>query len=227
MKILLKTRRTLGLVLTTFWLAGASHAVPTTALTYDAFSYHDDFHAVWVPGLDQRHLMLDPGATLHVAPDAWHLQGGLTSATDGSTWSISVDFGGVLSGAGFGALAGFDDGRIKGATWSQQQADWAFAESVTGTLTALTGSDAGRRFSLARYAGTHDYWAQFGTCMNDKNCDRGLSTWLTFTDVQTGEAFRGDINARVEAPVPEPGAALVFAAGALIVGVATKRRTSA
>jgi hypothetical protein len=73
-------------------------------------------------------------------------------------------------------------------------------------------------------AGTNDYYAQFGTCMNDKNCDPGLSTWLNVTDNVTGQAYRGDINVNVSAPVPEPSAALVFGLGTLVAGSSIRRR---
>jgi hypothetical protein len=90
-------------------------------------------------------------------------------------------------------------------------------KKVTGTLTALDGDWAGHAFSLERMPGTHDYYyAQFGKCLNDKNCEKGLSTWLTVTDKMAGESYRGDINVSVSAPVPEPSAAVVFGVGSLL-----------
>lgn len=109
------------------------------ATTYGAHSYDDAYYAVWVPGLYQRRLLLDPGATLAVDTDEWQLVGGWTSATDGSKWLISVSFQNVLSGSEFGVLTSFDDTRVKGTHWANQRADWAFAETVTGTLSAIDG----------------------------------------------------------------------------------------
>ena len=96
----------------------------------------------------------------------------------------------MRTGPEFGALTGFEDGRIKGTGWSNIRPDWAFAENVSGMLTALDGDWAGHAFSLERFAGSSNYYAQFGTCLNDKNCDKGLSTWLTLTDKDTGLAYR-------------------------------------
>ena len=207
---------TLSMVATLF-------AANAQATTYDAYAYSDTHHAVWIPGLDQRHLLLDPGATLSIESDEWHLNGDLTSATDNSKWQISVNFTDVLTGPEFGVLTSYNDGRIKGTGWGNIQPDWAFAETVTGTLTALDGVWAGHAFSLERMPGTHGYFAQFGTCMNDKNCDKGLSTWLILTDKETGETYRGDINASVSAPVPEPSAALVFGVGTLLTSSVVRR----
>ena len=198
-------------------------AANAQATTYDAYAYSDTHHAVWIPGLDQRHLLLDPGATLSIESDEWHLNGNLTSATDGSKWQISVNFTDVLTGPEFGVLTSYNDGRIKGTGWGNIRPDWAFAETVTGTLAALDGAWAGHAFSLERMPGTHDYFAQFGTCLNDKNCDKGLSTWLTLTDKKTDETYRGDINVSVSAPVPEPSAALVFGVGTLLTSSVIRR----
>ena len=195
------------------------------AVDYDVYAFSDTHHAVWVPGLDQRHLLLDPGAVLSIEDDAWQLHGDLTSH-DGSKWTLSVSFSDVLTGDEFSVLTGADNGRIKGATWAQQQPDWAFAGTVSGTLTALDGDLAGHSYTLSRMAGSNDYYAQFGTCMNDKNCDVGLSTWLNVTDVVSGEVYRGDINVNVSAPVPEPSAALVFGLGTLLASSSIRRTKS-
>ncbi len=205
-------------------LAMTLFAAAAQATLYDVHSYSDSHHAVWVPGLDQRHLLLDPGATLSIELDQWQLTGNLTSATDGSKWQILVNFTHVMTAQEFGVLTGYDDGRIKGTTWANIQPDWAFAENVSGTLSALDGDWAGHAFGIERMPGSNDYYAQFGTCMNDKNCDVGLSTWLTLTDKETGLEYRGDINARVSAPVPEPSAALVFGVGTLLTGSVMRRR---
>ena len=209
----------LGIVLTAWLLAGAAQAT-----AYPVMAYDPNHHAMWIPGLGESHLLLDPGATLTVEPTEWNLVGNLTSADNGSMWSLSVDFTGVLTGPEFGLLTGFDDDRIKGADWSDIHADWAFAEFVTGTLSALTGAHAGREFSLSRMPGSQNYFAQFGTCLNDKNCDKGLSTWLNVTGNATGETFRGDINVKVANPVPEPGAGPVFGVGLLVIATAIRRR---
>ena len=200
----------------TLSLAAALFAANAQATAYDVYAYSDTHHAAWIPDLDQRHLLLDPGATLSIESDEWHLNGDLTSATDGSKWQILVNFTDVLTGPEFGVLTSYSDGRIKGTGWGNIQPDWAFAKTVTGTLTALDGDWAGHAFSPERMPGTHDYYAQFGTCLNDKNCEKGLSTWLTVTDKMTGESYRGDINVSVSAPVPEPSAAVVFGVGSLL-----------
>ena len=88
----------------------------------------------------------------------------------------------------------------------------------------IDGDLAGHNYTLTRHAGSHDYYAQFGTCMNDKNCAQGLSTWLKATDIKTGETYRGDINVTVSAPIPEPSAALVFGLGTLLTSSAIRRR---
>ncbi len=208
-----------ALLLSTTLLVGAAQAT-----SYDAHAFSDAHHAVWVPGIDQRHLLFDSGATMVVESDTWTLSGDLTSASDGSKWQISVNFSGVLTGSEFSVLTGSDSARIKGATWPDQHADWAFAEHVSGTLAALDGDWAGHSFGIERHAGSHDYWAQFGTCMNDKNCDKGLSTWLTLSDKATGVDYRGDINLRVSEPVPEPSAALIFGLGTLLASSAIRHR---
>jgi hypothetical protein len=151
------------IMILTLSLAAALFAANAQATTYDAYTYSDANHAVWIPGLDQRHLLLDPGATLSSESDEWHLNGDLTSATDGSKRQISVNFTDVLTGPDFGVLTGYDDGRVKGTGWGNIRPDWAFAETGTGTLTALDGDWAGHAFSLERMPGTHDYFAQFGT----------------------------------------------------------------
>ena len=190
-----------------------------------ASSFSDTQHSVWIPGLDQRHLHFDDHASLEITDEDWQLTGSLTSATDGSRWSISVNFSDVLTGPEFSSLTGLDDGRIKGASWSQMQKDWAFAQTVTGKLAAIDGEYAGHSYSMTRMPGSHDYWAQLGTCLNDKDCGYGLSSWITITDDQTHETYRGDINLRVSAPVPEPSAALVFGLGSLVASSSIRRRT--
>jgi hypothetical protein len=50
-----------------------------------------------------------------------------------------------------------------------------------------------------------------------------LSTWLTVTDKNTGESYRGDINVSVSAAVPEPSAALVFGVGSLLTSSIIRR----
>ena len=195
-----------------------------TSLVVSSFS--EDGHSVWIPGLDQRHLHFDEAATLVITPEDWQLTGMLTSATDGSRWSISVSFSDVLTGPEFSTLSGLDDDRIKGASWSQMTKDWAFAQTVTGKLAAIDGEYAGHSFSLTRMPGSHDYWAQLGTCLNDKDCEVGLSSWITITDDRTQQTYHGDINLRVSAPVPEPSAALVFGLGTLVVGGSIRRRAA-
>ena len=199
----------------------AAHAQATT---YQAESFRADRHSVWVPGLEQRHLHFEIGATLDVQSDHWALSGDLVSASDESRWSIDVRFDEILTGDEFGVLTGYDDGRIKGTTWANQQDDWLFAETVTGTLTAHDGDWAGHTFEIVRMPGTGDYLAQLGTCLNDKNCEFGLSTWLTLTDVDTKQTYRGDINLNVSNPVPEPSAALVFGLGTIVASSAVRRR---
>jgi hypothetical protein len=212
-------------VATTLLVAASSaHAV-----TYSVHAYDANQHAVWIPSLGQTHLLLDAGSTLTVESDYWELDGTLTSADDGSTYDLFVRFDSVLDGPAFQALTGSDDGRIKGASWGQLAGDWAFAESVTGTLDVLSGTYTGYSYEISRYAGNNDYYAQFGTCLNDKNCDKGLSTWIDLTETDskgqlTGLVRRGDINASVDA-VPEPSAALVFAIGTLVFGGAIRSRT--
>lgn len=193
-------------------------ASTATATTYQAESFRDDRHSVWVPGLDQRHLHFEDDATFTLEEDRWLLEGDLVSGTDGSSWSIEVTFQNVLGGDEFGVLTGYDDGRLKGTTWANQRDDWMFAETVTGRLTAHDGVWAGHTFEIVRMPGPGDYWAQLGTCLNDKNCEYGLSTWLTFTDVDTKATYRGDINLNLSNPVPEPSAALVFGLGTLVAG---------
>ena len=204
-------------------------ATAAEATTYSVEAYHPAHHAVWVPGIGQPHLHFDPGATLVVEADHWVLDGTLTSADDGTTYDLYVRFDGVLTGPQFRDLTGNDSGRIKGASWSQIAPDWAFAESVTGTLEVLSGTYVGYSYELSRYAGGRDYWAQFGTCLNDKNCDVGLSTWVELTEIDSkgqlsGEVYRGDINISAN-PVPEPSAALVFAIGTALVGAGIRTRS--
>lgn len=199
-------------------------AATATANTFQAGSFHDDHHSVWVPGLDQRHLHFEDDATFTVLDDRWLLEGDLVSGSDGSRWSIDVTFQKILRGDEFGVLTGFDDGRIKGTSWASQRDDWMFAETVTGTLTAHDGEWAGHMFEIVRMPGTGDYWAQLGTCLNDKNCEYGMSTWLTLTDVDTKQTYRGDINLNLSNPVPEPSASLVFGIGLLVAGRLTGSR---
>lgn len=205
-------------------IAATLFAGMATASTHSVESFSDGHHSVWLPGLDQRHLHFDDGAIFTKDDDSWNLTGNLTSATDNSKWSIDVDFGGIISGKEFGSLTDFDDARIKGSNWSNARPDWSFADTVTGTIQAHTGDHAGRVFDLERMKGSNDYLGQFGTCMNDKNCEVGLSSWITLTDVQTDETYRGDINVNISNPVPEPSAALVFGLGTLIAGTATRYR---
>jgi len=212
------------LLILTAALATTLFAVSASAATFDANSWRADRHSVWVPGLDQRHLHFTDGATFDVQPDAWHLEGNLVSGTDGSHWQISVDFSDILTGDEFGVLTGYDDARLKGTTWAEQHDDWLFAREVTGTLKALDGDWVGHEFSFVRMPGANDYLAQFGTCLNDKNCELGLSTWLTFTDDKTGLEYRGDINLELSNPVPEPSAALVFGLGSVLAGSVVGRR---
>ena len=205
-------------------LATCLYATTATATTYQAESFRDDRHSVWVPGLDQRHLHFTEDATFAIEDDQWFLEGDLVSGSDGSNWSIEVTFSNILSGDEFGVLTGYDDGRIKGTTWASQRDDWLFAETVTGTLTAHDGDWAGHTFEIVRMPGPGDYWAQLGTCLNDKNCEHGVSTWLTLTDVDTKQTYRGDINLNLTNPVPEPSAALVFGLGTLVAGTFVGRR---
>ena len=209
----------LSVTLLTWLVAASAHAT-----TYPAFAWEPGDHAVALHPLGEPDLEFDPGATLTVGPTEWTLLGDLTSLDNGSKWTIDVTFTGVLTGDEFGVLTGFDDSRIKGADWSDQNSDWAFAESVTGTLHALTGAHAGREFSIERMPGSHNYYAQFGTCLNDKNCDKGLSSWLTFTDVDNLQTYKGDINMSVGAPVPEPSTGLMFGAGMFMLAITGKRR---
>jgi hypothetical protein len=65
--------------------------------------------------------------------------------------------------------------------------------------------------------------AQFGTCLNGKKIDLGLSTWLTLTDIQTNLDYRGDINLELRNRVPEPSAALIFGLGSVIAGTFVRR----
>ena len=129
-----------------------------------------------------------------------------------------------MTGTEFMALTQSDNSRIKGATCADIHADWVFVEKVTGTLKVIDGDWADHSWSIERMPGNNDYWAQFSTCMNDKNCDVGLSTWLNLTDNSTGETFRGDINAKVTNAVPEPSAALVFTLGGVVMSPAIRRR---
>lgn len=205
-------------------LATGLFASLASATLYQAESFRDDRHSVWVPGLDQRHLHFEDGATLAIEDDRWRLAGDLVSGTDGSSWSIDVSFQNILTGDEFGVLTGYDDGRLKGTTWANQRDDWMFAETITGTLVAHDGAWAGHTFEIVRMPGPGDYWAQLGTCLNDKNCEHGLSTWLTFTDVDTKASYRGDINLNLSNPVPEPSAALVFGLGTLVAGSFVGRR---
>lgn len=209
-----------SLALAVLLFSGTAQAV--TASTYDAFAFNDNRHAVWIPGLDQRHLLFDDGATLTVEDEAWNLEGTLTSR-DGSTWALSVDFTGVLSGNEFRTQTSADDGALKGTNWNQQAPDWTFAENVAGKLVALSGENAGREFSIEREGGASGFLAQFGTCLNDKNCGQGLSSWIQFEDVNSGERFRGDININVSAAVPEPSAALIFGLGAVLASSSIRR----
>ncbi|MEM9176902.1 MAG: hypothetical protein AAGC67_16900 [Myxococcota bacterium] len=209
----------LGLLLATLFFSTTA-----TALSFQAESFRDDRHSVWVPGLDQRHLHFDDHAVFEIQDDQWSLEGDLVSGTDDSNWSIDVTFQNILSGDEFGVLTGFDDGRIKGTDWANQRDDWMFASTVTGTLTAHDGEWAGHTFEIVRMPGTGDYWAQLGTCLNDKNCEYGLSSWITLTDVDTKETYRGDININLSNPVPEPSAALVFGLGTLVAGSFVERR---
>ena len=201
-------------------LAASLFATSAQATTYDVESFRDDRHSVWLPDLDQRHLHFEPGASLEVGDDAWHLSGNLRSGTDDSKWSIEVDFTHILTGEEFGVLTGRDDARIKGTNWANEREDWLFARDVQGTITEL---ETGRTFSFVRMPGPGDYWAQLGTCLNDKNCDFGMSSWMTLTDDATGETYRGDINLNVSNPVPEPSAALVFGLGSVIAGTFVRR----
>ena len=215
----------LGVLLVTLvFTASTATATSFKAETFQAESFHDDGHSVWVPGLDQRHLHFEDDATFTILDDRWRLEGDLVSGSDGSSWSIDVTFQTILSGDEFGVLTGFDDGRIKGTTWANQRDDWMFAKTVTGTLTAHDGAWAGHTFEIVRMPGTGDYWAQLGTCLNDKNCEYGLSSWVTLTDVDTKMTYRGDINLNVSNPVPEPSAALVFGIGLLVAGRFTGSR---
>ena len=209
----------LGLLLTTFLFTAMA-----SASSFQAESFRDDRHSVWVPGLDQRHLHFTDDAVFTIGDDQWLLEGDLVSGTDGSNWSIEVAFSNILSGDEFGVLTGYDDGRIKGTNWGNQRDDWLFAETVIGTLTAHDGTWAGHTFEIVRMPGTGDYWAQLGTCLNDKNCEHGLSTWITLTDVDTKETYRGDINLNLTNPVPEPSAALVFGLGTIVAGSFVERR---
>lgn len=216
------TRFTLiAATIATMLFAGAAGAA-----TYNAHSFSSDEHSVWLPGLDQRHLHFNDGATFTMEDDAWNLKGDLTSGTDGSSWSIEVDFSNIYSGSAFGELTGYDNGRLKGTTWDSLDSNWAFAESVNGTIRANSGVHEGRVFTFERMPGSNDYYAQFGTCLNDKNCEVGLSSWITLTDQQTLETYRGDININVSNPVPEPSAALVFGLGTVIASAVTRRRTA-
>lgn len=204
-------------------LASPLYASFASATSYDARSFHPDAHAVWVPGLDQRNLHFESGGTLDVQVDHWTLSGDLVSGSDGSRWSIDVRFEDILSGDAFGVLTGHEDARIKGASWADRRDDWRFARTVTGTLSAQDGDWAGHTFEIVRMPGSNDYWAQLGTCLNDKNCEFGLSTWLTLTDVDTKQSYRGDINLNLSNPVPEPSAALVFGLGTLVAGGFVRR----
>lgn len=194
------------------------------AATYEAFSFSEAHHSAWLPDLDQRHLHFEPGAALDVANERWTLSGDLVSATDGSSWSLEVVFEDILTGDEFGVLTGYDNARLKGTTWANQHDDWMFAREVRGTITANTGDHAGTSFELRRMPGSGDYLAQFGTCLNDKNCGVGLSTWITLKDPQTEQTYRGDININVSQPVPEPSAALVFGLGTVVAGTFVRRR---
>jgi len=194
------------------------------ATTLLASTSSDADHSVSIPGLDQLQLNFEEDTRFVVTSEDWQLTGTLTSATDGSRWSISVSFYDVLSGPEFSALTGLDDGRIDGASWSQMQKDWAFAQTVTGKLAAIDGQYAGHSYSMTRTSGTQNDWAQLGTCLNGESCGYGLASQVTITDDRTQQTYRGEINLRVSAPVPEPSAALVFGLGTLVVSASIRRR---
>jgi len=219
--------RPLILAATAFLLLAATSA---QAVSYNVVAFDPTKHAVWIPGLGQEHLILDPGAIMEINPASWTLTGTLTSLTDASTYDLVVEYTGAISGAQFGIDTGFDNGRIKGNVWANQAADWAFAENINGTLVTTSGAMTGYSYLISRYPGTHDYWAQWGTGLNDKSLtDLGHSAWTDFTQIdptgqRTGEVFKGDINIKATTPTPEPSAALVFAVGGLVLGSAARRK---
>jgi hypothetical protein len=219
----MKKITTLLFAATMLMLAGGAEAT-----SYSVESFDVSKHSVWVRNY-QEHLHFDPAGSLMIEADQWTLTGSLVSGDDGSLWSISVVFDHVMTGDHYKAFVGTDDAAIKGNTWANQQADWAFARDISGTLTKLSGPDAGLTYSLERFASRYDYWAQFGTGLNDKNGLLGMSSWLNLRllDEQgalTDTVYRGDINLNASLPVPEPSAALAFGAGSLVVAATIRRR---
>lgn len=195
------------------------------AISYDLHSYDENRHGLWLPDHGHTDLTFDDGATLVVddAAGEWTLTGTATSRSNPSVqYSVDLVFSGAISGDDFKALTGADDSRIKGNEWANQQDDWRFAENVSGTITRVGGAT----YDVRRMGGGHNYYAQVGTGLNDKNNDFGISTWIEL-DGRGCDNYgcRGDINGKLSASaVPEPTAALVFALGLGVMGGVSRRR---
>ncbi|MEM7413269.1 MAG: PEP-CTERM sorting domain-containing protein [Myxococcota bacterium] len=197
-------------------LALALPAAASASTLYKASAHHPDKHAVWVPGV-ATDLHFDPHGTFTKNDDHWTLEGALYSKSDPSkTYALSVTFSDVKTAQQY-----LDAGHtaLKGAGWHERQDDWMFAKTVAGTLTATHGTFDS--YNITRIGGKHDYWAQLGTGLNDKNDEYGLSSWLGFYNDQ--HWHRGDFNWNLERPVPEPSAALIFATGLVIASRARRK----
>ena len=206
---------------------GALIAMPNAALavTYDVFAYDENQHGLWLPDLGHTDLIFDPGSTIEVddAAGEWFLNGTATSRSNPAVrYVVDLDFTGAVSGDDFFVITGGNDNRIKGNVWANQQDDWRFAEFVSGTITRVGGAT----YDVMRMGGGNEYWAQLGTGLNDKNGDFGLSTWIKLDGYHCRDfGCRGDINARLADPIPEPTSALAFVVGLGVIGRATRRRS--
>ena len=200
-------------------LALALPAAASASTLYHAHAHAPNKHAVWVPAL-ATDLHFDPHGTFKKTDDLWTIEGNLYSKSDPTkTFHLYAEFTNILSAADYKD----EHGALKGANWSEQKDDWMFAETVTGTLKATHGTFD--TYDISRHPGAHDYWAQLGTGLNDKNDHYGLSSWFRLTKDGWGanQYYRGDFNFNLERPVPEPSAALVFAAGLFIASQARRR----
>jgi hypothetical protein len=143
--------------------------------------------------------------------------GDTANSITGSAFGIADDVGNAIPGSWFTSLtfdAALDNGTASGV-WSFD--DSASGNSLSGTFTAVIGSDS---------TGTISYLVTDGEGMFAGATGTGTST-ATLTDASGGFADFSEAGTFNVTPVPEPSTMALMLAGLAAVGYSARRRKAA